>query len=297
MTKEAHGTSIRMALGPRCGAPVTTGAAGGAFQCRYCQTTGTVAPRDDRPPNASPLSPDQESARLQRLRLQFEQGPLADPYDINAAVTDVVHLVKTPAAEFDMAWLDAWRRAVGLLQEEASALNQRRVYWLVVILGTNLAPWPPERVRAVIETGLDLLVDPGHRQVLRLMLFATALSAGDVASADAWLAGCDPAPAYLSLDTGYRAAFAKLSIARRDWQGVIQVLGWRPGDVPISLTSDVICGLLRAHALEELGYGDAAMEQFVAAIRLGPHWPGILEANASIRLCQKLRVRLPGNAS
>jgi len=306
MSNRAHATEIRMMLCPQCGAPVTGPAGGGQFQCGYCRTVGTIAARDDRSAGrASPLSPEQENARIQRLWLQLQQaespqGNAGDPYDLNMVITDVAHLLQTPPAEFAAAWQQAWNGAVAMLHQDPSAVQQRRVFWLAQILGSSINPergrddaeW--ERRRAVIETALDLLPDPGHRQILRGNLFGRALRSGDVAAAERWLAGCDPAPGYLSLDSDYRTSVAMLEIVRRNWGGVIAVLGWRPTDLPWAKPLAARAGLYRAHALEEMGYAPQALEQYLLAVQqLGPHAGAMLRAADWMGLCHKLRARAP----
>jgi uncharacterized Zn finger protein (UPF0148 family) len=300
MTQQAGAAEIRMTLCPRCGAPVTTPATGGQFQCPFCQAVGTVVARDDRQ-GGSPLSPDQDKARIERLRFQQQQGNSADPYDMNKVLSDVSHLIGTPAAEFRRAWQAAWNGAVTSLQLSPSdPINQRRVYWLTAMLGSSANPdrgrdeaeWMWRR--AVIETALDLLPDPGHRQLLRASLFGKALRTGDIASAERWLGGSDPAPAYLSLDSDYRTSQAMLDIARGNWDRVVAVLGERADDFPFA--SAMICPstFYRAHALEELGKHEAALDAYTRAVALaGPNLDAFMKLGEWCRLCQKIRARAP----
>jgi hypothetical protein len=304
MPDQAHATDIRMVLCPRCGAPVTSPATGGQFQCPFCQAVGTVAARDDRPAGGgSPLSPDQEKARVQRLWLQAQQGNEADPYDLNIVVTDVAHILKTPPTEFRKVWTEAWNRATSTVQADPSPMNQRRVFWLAEVLNTTVNP---ERARgdeewmhrrAVIETALDMLQDPGHRQILRGTLFGRALRSGDIAAAERWLAGCDPAPAYLSLDSDYRTSLAMLEIANGRWERVLAAVGERSDEVPFVRASACSAALYRAHALEELGRSEQALGEYMRAAKLAePHLDVMLKNGEWCRLCQKLRARAPAIA-
>jgi hypothetical protein len=302
MIEQSSAADIRMTLCPRCGAPVTTAATGGQFQCAYCKTVGIVAGRDDRPVG-SPLAPDQERARVERLRIQQQQGNDADPYDMTKVLSDVAHILTVAPAEFRGAWLGAWKQAVATLNASPSVpINQRRVFWLTAILsssgnpdrGRDEAEWMWRR--AVIETALDLLPDPGHRQILRGPLFGKAVRSGDLVSAERWLAGADPAPAYLTLDSDYRNSHAMLETARGNWGHVIALLGERSDELPVAPALACARTFYRAHALEELGKPASALEEYLLAARLaGPNLDGFMNLGEWCHLCQKIRERAPAN--
>jgi hypothetical protein len=304
MTEQASAADIRMTLCPRCGAPVTSPATGGQFQCAYCKTVGTVAARDDRP-GGSPLAPDQEKARIERLRVQQQQGNDGDPYDVNKVLSDVAHLLKVPPGEFKEAWQQAWNQAVAMLNASPSdPINQRRVFWLTSMLnssgnpnrGRDEAEWMWRR--AVIETALDLLPDPGHRQILRGPLFGKALRSGDLASAERWIAGSDPAPAYLTLDSDYRNSHAMLETARGNWGRVVALLGERSDEFPVAQALACAGAFYRAHALEELGKPAPALEAYSQAVQLaGPNLEAFMKMGEWCHLCQKLRARAPANGA
>ena len=301
MTQGAFTADIRVLLCPRCGAPASAPTAGGELRCGYCQTVSLIRPREDaRVGAASPLSPEQERARIQRLWLQAQQGAEADPYSIGGVISDVAHLDKTPAPAFDAAWQEAWNRAVALLQESPSTINQRRVYWLAATTQSSLpaGAWDPRRKRAVTETALELLPDPGYRQMCRQMLFLWALRDGDVVSAERWLSGCDPAPGYLSIDSDYRIPVAMLQAARGEWKAVVTTLGRRPEDLPFDPPVRMLCDCYRAHALDALGDEAEAMQQFAKLVRQSPESvTAIMARHASVSLCQKLQARMRVDSS
>lgn len=295
MSTGAFGTDIRMLLCPRCGAPVVTPASGGPFRCGYCQAVGEVGPRDDRALGALGLSPDQEQARIQRLRLQLQSGPDADPYSIQITVADVAHVAKTPAPEFEKVWREAWGRALPLARESPTHVNQHRVYWLVQVLDTAAAlGWDDALKRAVCETALEALPDPGYRQIFRQTLAGKALKSGDTVAAERWLSACDPAPAYVTLDTEYRVVASKVHMVRHNWQGVLALVGRVPGEVPIAPSLTPVCNLYRAHALFEMGFEQEAIAQFSAVAQAIPQYIDLmLKAGDWFGLCQKLRARVP----
>lgn len=294
MSTGAFGTDIRILLCPRCGAPVVTPASGGQFRCGYCQAVGEIGARDDRALRVGGgLSPDQEQVRIQHLRQQLQVGPEADPYSIQITVADVAHVAKTPAPEFEKVWREAWGSALLRVRESPTRPNQHRVYWLVQVLDTApAAGWDDALKRAVCETALEVLPDPGYRQVFRQTLAGKALKSGDVAAAERWLSACDPTPAYVTLDTEYRAVVSRLRMVRHDWQGVIALLGRQPGEVPLVPSLTPVCNLYRAHALYELGFQQEAIAQYDAVAQAFPQYIDLmLKVGSWFGLCQKLRAR------
>jgi hypothetical protein len=197
-------------------------------------------------------------------------------------------------------WFEAWKSAVALLQQQPTEHNQKRVFWLAQLTGTpvlNLGRNDPARGRAIRETALELLPDPGHKQILRCALSRAASLHHDVASAEQWLAACDPYPGNLTLDTDYRLSVACLSLAQGRWGVILEVLGNQPEAIPIDYGRDFLAGLLRVHACEELGYTQAADGQlgywFEQEKKMsGPVIFGILTTNAPLGLCQRTCARL-----
>jgi hypothetical protein len=236
------------------------------------------------------LSPDQERTRIERLWLQKraeDAGSVSDPYAFQNVLGDVLHLATLHGSALSTPWLEAWNRALGQLQGGGDATAQRRVYWLALCAaGTDFAR---SHVRAVLETALERLPDAGHRHVIRCSLSSAATRAGDLAAAERWLLGCDPAPATLSLDSAYRSAVATLRTGRVDPHGVLTILGTHPDAFPFEPARALLLGFLRVHALEAVGRLPEAGEQFI-------RWSQARDAPALLtslgHVCQQTRARL-----
>jgi hypothetical protein len=124
------------------------------------------------------------------------------------------------------------------------------------------------------------------------------LRTGDLASAERWLAGSDPAPAYLTLDSDYRNSHAMLETARGNWARVVALLGERSGELPVAQALACAGTFYRAHALEELGKSQVALEEYTRAVQLaGPNFDAFMKMGEWCHLCQKLRARAPAVAA
>jgi hypothetical protein len=299
MSSNAYTTQLRALMCPTCGAPVTTALQGGTYQCGYCGTQGTVGARNDARAQRQPPSPQEEQARLAKLRFQYEQGPQASPYTTFVAPTDVMHLAQLRPPNSWGPWFEAWKYAVAVLAQDPSPHNQKRVAWLANLTVTgvlDLTTTDPARARAIRETALELLSDPGHKHQIRCALSRAACLQGDLASAEQWLAACDPYPGNITLDSDYRMSASYLHIARGNWGGVFEMLGNQPGVVPLDYGRDMLAGLLRVHACEELGYTQAADGQlgwlFEQEKKLdGPILLAIMKANRPLHLCARICAR------
>jgi hypothetical protein len=73
---------------------------------------------------------------------------------------------------------------------------------------------------------------------------------------------------------------------------VVSLLAWRPTDIPVVAMWAPFSILLRAHALDELGYHSQATEQYVDAMHNAQHVDQLLRGGAWLGLCQKIRARL-----
>jgi len=299
MTNNAYTTQFRALMCPNCGAPVMTPPQGGQYQCGYCRAVGSVGARMDAHVQRPPPSPADEQARIAKLRFQKEQGQLASPYSTFVAPQDVAHLAQLRPPHSWGPWLDAWKRAVAMLAQQPAPQNQQRVFWLVQLTGTgvlNLGSLDPTRARAIRETALDLLPDPGHKHLIRCQLSRGACLQHDLASAEQWLVGCDPYPGNITLDTDYRMSIAFLHHSYGRWCAVLETLGNQPGVIPIDFGRDFLTGLLRVHALEELGYPQHADGQlrwlFEEDKKMdSPIVLSILKSNAPLNLCRRTCAR------
>lgn len=295
----AYTTQMRALMCPSCGAPVTTPARGGQYQCGYCRSVGTIGGRTDARASVAPPSPQEEQARLAKLQFQFDQGHLASPYTAFAAPEDVIHLVQLRPPNSFGPWLEAWKRAVGMLAQNPTEQNQKRVFWLANLTGMgvlNLGKNDPPRARAIRETALELLPDPGHKHILRCGLSRAACAQHDRKSAEDWLAACDPYPGNITLDSEYRISAAMLYHAYGQWNQVLAILGNQPGVIPFDHGKGFLSGLYRVHACEELGYTQAADAQlaywFEEEKKMdSPMVLPIIASGAPVGLCQRICAR------
>lgn len=291
MTRDAYTTKLRVLLCPNCAATISSASEGGRYRCEYCGAIGVIDARIDAHAGHAPID---EAARLAGLRLQFEQGHLASPYSPYLVPKDVLHLLELRPPASDAPWRKAWKRAVEKLAHKASKTAQRRVYCLANMVSTavlSLGQTDPLRARAVLETAIELLPDAGYKQIFRCDLVSSALRAGDLASAQTWLAGCDPHAHNLTVDTNYRVAAARIHCARGEWAPMLALLGREPDEIPIEWSCDVLAGLLRVHALEAVGEraaADAQLDHWIQRDqrRDGPTVGPCLESNAYMGLCQ-----------
>jgi hypothetical protein len=260
---------------------------------------GSVGARTDARVQHPPPSPAEEQARLAKLRFQHEQGHLASPYSTFVAPQDVAHLAELRPPQSWGPWFESWKYAVALLARDPSAQNQKRVAWLAQLTATgvlNLGSLDPPRARAIRETALELLPDPGHKHLLRCTLSRGACLQHDVASAEQWLAACDPYPGNITLDTDYRMSSSYLHVAHGRPAAILETLGNQPGIIPIDFGRDMLAGLLRVHAWEELGSPQAADAQlgwlFEEEKKLtSPVVLPILKSNAPLNLCRRTCAR------
>lgn len=300
MTNNAYTTQFRALMCPQCGAPVTTAPQGGQFQCQYCRAVGAAGARNDGRMQRPPPSPADEQARIAKLHFQHQMGPHASPYSSFLAPDDLKYLVALRPPQSWGPWFEAWKDAcMRIAQQGATDVNQKRIAWLTTLTSTavlNLGANDPMRGRAIRETALELLKDPGHQHNIRCVLSRAACLAHDLASAEQWLSACDPYPANITLDTEYRMASAYIHIARSSWNGVLETLGHQPNLIPMDFGRDILSGLLRTHALEELGYVPAADASLNWVFEQERHLDSpivlsILKTNAPIGLCRRICAR------
>jgi hypothetical protein len=278
-------TDVRIVMCASCGSPVTTPRFGGEYQCAHCHTKGTVPARSDRG-DFTMLSQGQQQARVEMLRAQAA-NPKNDPYSLRMPLDDVAHLVGMTPDSFLPAWQREWARAVGLLHTARSMTSERRVYWLAATLAAAKTQMDGTTLRAVIETALDLLSDPGHRQILRCVLSRRAAASGDSASAVKWVAGCDPAPGNLTVDSEQRLARAMASASAGKWNDVLDAVGAKPDAFPCSEARMALLGAYRAHALAKLDQkaeGQALFDALIMKDRSGVLQ--MMDAEAWIGLCK-----------
>ncbi len=250
MSASVFNPQLRVLLCPQCGAPVEVSPVGGASPCRFCGAQAQIAGRDESLDQV--LRPQRqalpEGERLARLRQQAGK-PLIPPGNI-------LHL-------FDAGAIPPWRlnEAVGVWQAARTESQTtghpdagETVYFLAMALSSLFGEQKDvARQRAVLESSLEALRLPRHRQALRCMLARLACRSGEAEAAGQWLAPCDPASDDIEMDSPYRFARAVIATAQGDFHGVVQALGRTQTEVPLLQAVEPTCVAFRANAVERLG--------------------------------------------
>lgn len=278
--------NLRVLACANCGAPVEGTIAGGTVQCTYCGTSNTLSARDEsRDRAAAAVAPTMtEAQRFERLRAQDGKPLLPPPALQHLLVGGGLPPQNMPAAQ------NEWRRARQEVAQGGGFASAERLYFLTMLIYGPLAKMQQDQqVRAMLETALDHLTEPRHRQVIHGMLARNAARVGDVAAAEQWLALCTPYSDDIHMDSGYRFSRAYVSTAKGDYNTVLQTLGARVDDMPIADGQDEVCGVLRANAYERLGQAQTAVEQLVQLMTGHPAGPQLVQqivaANPNLQLC------------
>lgn len=277
---------IRIFLCEACGAPLDAPLQGGQFMCTYCRATNAVSGRDERPTLGMPAMPVpiDEGERIRRLQMQ-DGRPLVPPPSLMSLI---------PHGQ-----IEPWRvqEVFSVYQgtrKEVRATHSpdagERLFFLTLIIANHLGSTREDaRLRAVLETALDTLELPRHRQVLRGMLSRNAVREGDAMAAERWLAPCDARSDDLASDSSYRVSRALIDTARGDYRAVIALLGPTEQHVPIDDTMDSSAAVLRANALEKSGDLNGAVQVLQTRMaKAGPTGRAAIEA--FIRLTPTLQL-------
>lgn len=259
------------------------------MRCQYCQSSVQVEGRDETAEFEAVQQAAQmdEAERFEKLRAQAVQPPLLPQSLAHLAVGSVLLPQHVDSA------MSEWRQARTELAARGEFPVAERLFHLTRLLSAHLATTGSDemRRRALLETAMELLQAPRHRQVLRGTLACNAARVGDLEAADAWLAGCNPRSDDIHVDTAWRFSKAYVCTVRGDWNGVMQVLGSRLGDIPIVNSEVEACGVLRAHAVEQLGNPGQATEQLQAMMGQGTRGIAVVEQflmlNPELGLCPR----------
>jgi hypothetical protein len=283
MPSAAFSHDVRALLCEQCGAPMTAPPQGGTATCGYCGAVHEVAARVDRallaPQYRPPIS---EDARLKLLRQQAGR-PMTPPSGLEA----VLHGGEISRHRIDEALL-VWQATRREIKIAGSPDAAERLLYLTLAL-QNAVARDPDRQRALLESALDALTLPRHRQLVLAALSRLAVRAGDLRAAREWLAACDPRAEDLHADSAYRLAAAFHATARREHRQVLAVLGEAGTDVPFSMAMATLALLVRANAHERLGDVERATSQLGAALgdaRVRHALSAIVEMNAELELCR-----------
>jgi hypothetical protein len=196
-----------------------------------------------------------ENMRIPILRQQ-DGRPMLRPPGLESVVDQRGGIEAWKMNEAWMVWGQTRRH---LAQMPADIAAAERLMFLTVCLSNVLAEKGDlTGLRALYEGALEVVSLPRHRQSLRGFLTRNAAKHGDLESAQAWLAGCDPGSDELETDSPYRVSAAYLATARGDFNAVLQFLGPDLSSVPIADSMDGVATVLRANAFEKMGHVDAA---------------------------------------
>jgi DNA-directed RNA polymerase subunit RPC12/RpoP len=268
---------IRVLICKSCGAPLPAPRSGGMTRCEYCGATSLI---QARPRATSPSSPQAvksvgrgpvsgspalalpEPARLRHLRTQIRDS-LSSPTSLPWSVM-WWHGQRKP--KLAARALVEWNKArtdleAGRDREDAEA----RLYFLTLCFTNYYGPDDAHRIRAMLETACELCRDRRHQHVLLSRMVRCAAHAGDLESAEAWLADCDARSEDIYIDTSWRLGRACIDLYRRNYVRVLEVLGDGFDDVPIACAFDQAAALYRADAHEKLGRIDRAVHELTVA--------------------------------
>lgn len=244
---------LRVHACDQCGGPVEGAVAGGTFACRYCRAQNHLTMRDEGMA-IPPRQPVPEHERIMRLRMQ-DGKPLLPPPSL-ASLLAGGKLEEWKVQEAIGVWNGTRRE---LRASPGSYDAAERLTFLSMVLAQHFQmKGESMQQRSLLESTLEVVTLPRHRQIMRGFLCRAAVRARDLEGAEAWLAPCDASSDDLQSDSAYRFSRAFLDTARGDFQRVLHVLGQGPNDVPIEDASDDVCAVFRANAWEKLGRVDQA---------------------------------------
>jgi hypothetical protein len=259
----AYSTDVRILTCPQCGAPVHAASAGGQVACNFCRAPLNVAPRNDATVGRMAGPAPTEAERWQGLWAQaqsFGEQPL--PPEMHALLrAGPLTPERIPPA------LALWRSYCQRGSAGDAAGAQYAVLLTGAVAGYFFRTQDRVRQRALLESTLDALPNPSHKQVLRCQLAGAAANTGDLQAAQTWFGACDPNSADLLADTAYRCCYANLATWRDDFRAVLAALGPAPGSVPIASTYAALSDVYRANAVERLGDLNTAVGHLIASAR------------------------------
>lgn len=278
---------LRLLACANCGGPIEGTPTGGTVTCSFCNTVNHVSARDEsRDRAAAATAPAMnEAQRYERLRAQDGKPLMPPPNIMHLLQGGVLAPHNIQAAQVE------WQRARQEMTHAPSFGSAERLYFLTMMIYGALSKQQGQdrQIRAMLETALDVLSEPRHRQEMHGMLARNAARVGDIEAAESWLALLNPHSDDLHSDTAYRHSRAYVSTKKGDYHAVLQVLGARIDDVPICDSTDEAAGVLRANAYEKLGQQQTAVEQLVQLMSASPHGAQLIEriiaANAHLGLC------------
>ena len=248
--------TVRAVACINCGAPLNIAPTGGTAVCDHCGSTLIVEPR----------RVDRSAADVAWLA--------DDAYGMDAFFT-ATGLQGKPWSESMPLLQQIWMEA----RRQPHSDDGYRLFAATLLLSSgHAARGEPSRRRAVLDTALEALPDPGHRAIVRCHLARAAVREGDGAAAERWLAGIAPGPYPSTVSAELDVTWASLSSDAGEYARVLRLLS--DGNHRNS-TTESLADQLRTDALERLGRpSDAAAALEAGIARHGPAvFVGWLQSN------------------
>ena len=239
---------IRVLMCLNCGGPLDADINGGAFTCDYCGVTNHIVPREPRPPARVQVD---EGVRMSRLWAQAGR-PIHPP-----AVVDKMcnkGMLKPRKVKKAIKLFNSTREELSCSSDYET--SERLAYLSLVLYNHYVKEKDQKRQRALLESAVEALRIPHHRQIVLGTLCRSAVKDGDVQAAKDWLKSCDPSSDDLRADTSYRIGQALVDTAEGKFAEVHKHLGAGQTEVPIADGFPPIATLLRANAWEKEGRPD-----------------------------------------
>lgn len=251
----------------QCGGPVITDPSAVEAQCGFCQARLRLEAR----PKPTVHEPIDEAARhaglVAQVRRQDPDGPLADrpPEGMGAFAAMLTQADARPAAV--AAFRQEWEQARAAATQQPSRQAGTRAFRAAVHLGRlYAADGDDPRARALAETAINIVSEPGQRDILRLWLARAALGAGDPESYDQWLAEVNPQPVHLEVDSALRLTRARRALADERYAEVLTLVGSYPSEVPLATGAEIRARFVRAHAFAGKGDSVSARRELRGAL-------------------------------
>ncbi len=237
-----------------CGAPVVTKAAGGRVSCSSCGAPLIVAERFRERRQAMRV---EEQGRIAGLHAQvesyhYQRSIFRKPEGLES-FTEMLNDPATRSAGFE-AYRQSWEKTRRRLSENDTPETETHFCRLALSMADIFSTsGQNDRVRAVLETALDLLREPDYRDIIRCRLARFALLSGDAVAGAAWLQDVDPTPLRIEVDTEYRLSLSLLHLSGQNYSSMVELLGSRGGDVPLIPQIDGLDLCLRSHGCAGVG--------------------------------------------
>lgn len=242
---------IRVLMCLQCGAPLDAETGGCRIKCDYCGVVNEIMPR--QPETQLQHAAISEEERMHRLWAQ--NGKSIPPPD---AVKKLLSggFLKKKKLEEAIKLFNSTRQE--LEAGDNFAASERLTHLVLVLYNYYVQAKDTKRQRAILESAVEALRLPHHKQYALGILCRCAVKDNDLQAAKEWLKTCDPHSDDLQADTSYRIGRALIDTAEGRFDKVHLVLGEGAQDVPIADGFYEVALVLRANAWEKRGHLDKA---------------------------------------